>query len=243
MDHFEGKSAFEHIQDARLKTKAKLKENHTVESKSFLDALIRLMLETSIFLGMIEIFKLFTPLSPFIQISLIMSFILFRVFLSALDGWARLQRLHRVISEERYEIEHHEEQEKEELYVLYQGKGFEGKLLDDVISVLMADKNRLLSVMLDEELGLKIEAYDHPLLQALGALIGGGIVFLPASLLIYFFSYLHVLIFAILIVFLSAFIKGYTEKISRMKTTIWNVSSFLLLLSLIYFGLKTFLGS
>ena len=119
MDHFEGKSAFEHIQEARIKTKAKLKENHAVETKSFIDALIRLIGETSIFVGIVEIFKLHIPMTSFLQLALIFSFLFFRVILCALDGWSRLERLHRVIKEERYEIEHHEEQGLEMAAVLH----------------------------------------------------------------------------------------------------------------------------
>ena len=59
MDHFEGKSAFEHIQEARMKTKSKLKENHAVETKSFVDAFIRLILETAIFLVYLKYFLYF----------------------------------------------------------------------------------------------------------------------------------------------------------------------------------------
>ena len=77
-----------------------------------------------------------------------------------------------MIEEERWEIEHHRPQEKEELRALYAAKGFTGKLLDEAVSVLMADDNRLLQVMLTEELGLSLESFEHPLKQATGALIG-----------------------------------------------------------------------
>ena len=91
---------------------------------------------------------------------------------SAFLAWSRLQRLHRLIEEERWEIEHHRSQEREELAALYAAKGFSGKLLDEVIDVLMADDNRLLRVMLEEEMGLTLEIYEHPLRQALGAGVG-----------------------------------------------------------------------
>ncbi len=55
---------------------------------------------------------------------------------------------------------------------MYRAKGFEGKLLEEVLDVLMSDDNRLLKVMLEEELGLTLEAYEHPLRQSLGALFG-----------------------------------------------------------------------
>lgn len=242
MNHFEGKSALEHLQEARLKTKSKLKENHAVETKSFIDALVRLMSEVSIFIGIIQVFKLFTDFSQLIELALVISFLVFRVMLCALDGYARLQRLHRVISEERFEIEHHEAQERDELNVIYQGKGFEGKLLEDVVSVLMADRNRLLSVMLDEELGLKLEAYDHPLLQASGAMIGGLGVLIPMGLIIVFLPFQISIFCTAFFVFISALLKAYIEKISRLKTTVWHLANFSMLLGLIYFGLKSFLG-
>ena len=81
---------------------------------------------------------------------------------SSLLGWARLERLHRLIQQEQWEIEHHRAQEKEELTAMYHQKGLTGKLLEQVIEVLMADDNRLLRVMLEEELGLTLETYEHP---------------------------------------------------------------------------------
>ena len=78
----------------------------------------------------------------------------------------------RLLEEEKWEIEHNRNQEKVELKVLYRAKGFEGKLLDDVVDVLMADDKRALHIMLKEELGMTLEAYEHPLKQSLGALLG-----------------------------------------------------------------------
>ena len=81
---------------------------------------------------------------------------------------------------------------------------FSGKLLDEVIDVLMADDNRLLQVMLEEELGLSLETYEHPLKQAAGAFFG---VIGAATLLglgLFLFSHGGVFIFAALIIALSA---------------------------------------
>ncbi len=96
---------------------------------------------------------------------------------SAWLGWSRLERLHRILAQEKWEIEHNREQEREELGVLYAAKGFEGKLLEDVLDVLMADGDRLLKVMVEEELGLTLESQVHPLKQGLGA---GFECYLPA---------------------------------------------------------------
>src|SRR5262249_53556095 len=91
---------------------------------------------------------------------------------SAWLGWSRIERLHRVVEQEKWEIEHHRQQEREELKALYATKGFEGKLLEDVLDVLMADGDRLLRVMVEEELGLTLESHEHPLKQAVGAGLG-----------------------------------------------------------------------
>ena len=88
---------------------------------------------------------------------------------SAWLAWSRLERLHRVMEQERWEITHHRKQERDELRALYSQKGFEGKLLEEVCDVLMADNERLLHVMLEEEMGFTLESYEHPLKEALGA--------------------------------------------------------------------------
>src|SRR5262249_44443752 len=91
---------------------------------------------------------------------------------SAWLGWSRIERLHRIVAQEKWEIEHHRQQEREELGALYAAKGFEGKLLEDVLDVLMADNDRLLRVMVEEELGLSLHSQEHPLKQATGAFLG-----------------------------------------------------------------------
>lgn len=238
MNHFEGKSPIDHLKDARIKTKLKLKENHAVETKSYVDAFIRLMSETAMFFGILSVFDFFVPIKALILFLFLMAFVFFRSIYCALDATARLERLHRVIKEERYEIEHHEEQEKEELKAMYAQKGFQGKLLNDVVAVLMADQNRLLSVMLEEELGLKVESFDHPLLQGFGALLGG-VMALTFSMFAFIFMPLSYCVFVgAFLVALAAYFKAKIEKISRLKTTVWHLANFLLIVSLFYFSLK-----
>ena len=91
---------------------------------------------------------------------------------SAWLSWSRLARLHRVASEEQDEIIKNRPQEREELIALYSAKGFQGQLLDKVVDVLMADQDRLLRVMLQEEMGYRLEESMHPLIQGLWASLG-----------------------------------------------------------------------
>ena len=44
--------------------------------------------------------------------------------------------------------------------------------MDDVVDVLMADGDRPLRVMLEEEMGFRLEENEHPLIQGLGAGFG-----------------------------------------------------------------------
>lgn len=56
---------------------------------------------------------------------------------------------------EKWEIDHYPEGEKEEIRALYKSYGFEGKLLEDVVSKLTKDKKMWLEVMMNQELKLE----------------------------------------------------------------------------------------
>ena len=55
---------------------------------------------------------------------------------------------------EYWEIDNMPEVEREEIREIYQNKGFEGKLLEDVVNVICSDKDRWANVMMKEELEL-----------------------------------------------------------------------------------------
>ncbi len=175
-DHFEGKSATDHLKEARKKGALAASEVHGVEAPGFWGAACDAGKETGFLLLVLFLLLLQNPCTLqkcfATATALLLTWALWKAGRGAFLGWARLGRMHRLISEERFEIEHNREQERQELFELYRAKGFSGPLLDEVVAVLMADDNRLLEVMLTEELGLKIESMEHPLRQALGALLG-----------------------------------------------------------------------
>jgi VIT1/CCC1 family predicted Fe2+/Mn2+ transporter len=67
------------------------------------------------------------------------------------------------LERERSEIQHHFEHEREEVQVLYAAKGFKEPLLTQIVDTLCADDDRLLKVMMEEELGLFMHHVPHPL--------------------------------------------------------------------------------
>lgn len=227
-DHFKGKTVAAHLKEARLRGAKATAETHGTELPGLLSAAADS--GKDIGLAFLLIWAVMTALQP-LSFSLMFLFIgfgggwvIWKTGRSALLGWARLERLHRLIEEERWEIEHHRSQEKEELKEIYEAKGFSGKLLNEVVDVLMADDNRLLRVMLEEELGVPLEAYEHPLKQALGAFLGSisaaGILLLAY----YFWPYIGFPVVSLVLIATSSHLAALFEKRKNLHAVIWNLA-------------------
>lgn len=173
------------------------------------------------------------PFSLFIALGF--GLIIWKMGRSAILGWNRLERLHRVIEEERFEIEHHREQEKEELREMYAVKGFSGKQLDEIVDVLMSDDNRLLRVMLEEELGLSLEVYEHPLKQATGALLGTLLSSAICTLAQFFWPSFGIPLVSSILVMIAANMAAKYEKRDRIRSVIWNLALALFTGGAVYF--------
>lgn len=87
------------------------------------------------------------------------------------------------LERERHEIRTSFDQEREEVRALYAAKGFTEPLLSQIVDTLAVDEDRLLKVMMEEELGLSMHHVNHPLLVGvwnfLGAVIPGLFLVLP----------------------------------------------------------------
>ncbi|MCB1135966.1 MAG: VIT1/CCC1 transporter family protein, partial [Chlamydiia bacterium] len=118
---------------------------------------------------------------------------------------------------------------------LYQAKGFEGKLLEEVVDVLMADGDRLLRVMLEEELGLSLESHEHPVKQGLFAALGSFASLALALLGYLVWPPLGILMGCILAFGLSAAAPAWYSKNRIIPAVVWNLAAGSLATGLVYF--------
>jgi hypothetical protein len=245
--HFKDKEAIAHVAEKQAEGFIAAAEIHGTEIPGHIHAGADAARDTAMALALVWIILVQHGV-PFHQILLVLAtftggWMMWKAGRSAWLGWSRLERLHRVIEQEKYEIEHHRQQEREELAVLYAAKGFEGKLLQDVLDVLMADGDRLLRVMAEEELGLSLETQEHPLKQALFAAIGAIIagLFCVASLWIY--PEWGVLIGALLVTGISAAIAAHRAENNTVPAFVWNVALGVLTFGFVYFMLPYFFSA
>lgn len=242
--HFKGKDAIGHVAEARAQGIIAASEVHGTEIPGHISAAADASRETSILLCLLWAILLHTDL-PFFQIFQVLAvfalgWMIWKMTRSAWLGWFRLERLHRVLEQEKWEIEHHRQQERDELRVLYAAKGFEGKLLEDVLDVLMADNDRLLRVMVEEELGLSLESQVHPLKQGLGA--GVGVLMTSLVCLLFFWKLpdMGILLGGILMMSLAAALSAYHARNRMIPAVIWNVGLGILSFGFVYFLLEYF---
>ncbi len=246
MSHFENKDALTHILEKRAEGIVTVAEAaHGTEMPGHLSAAADAGKETALVLLLFGLFLKMVNI-PFETafISLVafgLGWFCWKTGRSGWLGWARLERLHRLIEQEKYEIEHHRPQEREELEALYAAKGFEGKLLSDVVDVLMADQDRLLKVMLEEEMGLTLQAYEHPLQQTLGAALGTFIALAVSAFLYFLLTTNGLIIAAALLLALGAALSAAYERNKVISAVVWNLSIGALAFGVAYFAFQIFL--
>ena len=226
--HFGGKSVLEHLKAARAKGKQATEAHHALEAPGHLIGGADAARETAFVVLIISIllnaFAIGAEKMAAILPMVMFGMLLWRSGRGALLGWNRLERVNKLIADEKYEIEHNREEEKEELTEMYRAKGFTPPLLEKVIDVLMADDNKLLGVMLEEELGVSLESYEHPLKQAVGTAIG---VFLSACVLtggLAINDKWGVIAAAYVVIFCASGMMGLIEKIRIINVLVWNIS-------------------
>jgi hypothetical protein len=244
--HFEGKDALEHILEKRTATPSGFSEPHGSQMPTSLAAGTDTAKQLAFFLMLLYVmfYELGTPYALSLKILAFFSLgtLVFYTARSAWVGWSRLERLHRLLQQEKYEIEHHRNQERDELKALYKMKGFDGPLLEEVVDVLMADDEKLLKVMLEEEMGLSLEVYDHPLRQSVGAAIGGAIAIGISFLAFWLLPDYGVIFSSLTIMALAGIISAYREGNRMIPSAVWNVGIGALGLGVVFFPLQYLIG-
>jgi vacuolar iron transporter family protein len=227
-DHFQGKTALRHLAEVRSQGVESSIEVHGAETPGPLFALLDAARQTSVALLLlfviiefyeIPISKIYPGLFAFIT-----GCIFWAGARSTLLSWCRLNRLHTIALEEKEEIDRNRPQEREELIALYGLKGFSGPLLDKVVDVLMADKDRLLKVMLQEEMGFKLEEHPHPLVQGSFASIGSSLSLLYILLFYLGFSVHFTIITSVCFISIVGALLAKFERNSMIPAMIWNAS-------------------
>lgn len=133
---------------------------------------------------------------------------------------------------EYWEVENLPEKEREEIREIFREKGFTGKLLEEVVETITADKDRWVDVMMKEELGL-IEETKSPfkigLITFISFLILG---FIP--LLVYVLDMMidikgDLLIWSTSFTFLSFALIGYLKGVVNSKNRFVSVATTVLM--------------
>ncbi len=240
--HFKGKDAIGHVAEAQAQGIISAAEIHGTELPGHVSAACDAARETAVILSLVWVILTQFPLDPFFMTSILGilagGLILWKGGRSAWLGWSRLERLHRVVAQEKWEIEHNRPQERDELKALYAAKGFEGKLLDDVVDVLMADGDRLLRVMVEEEMGLSLESHEHPLKQCMGAVLGslGATIACLIGLIVY--PFYGLLVGACLAIILGAAYAAQRADNKIIPAIVWNVALAVVAFGFVYFMAK-----
>lgn len=227
--HFKGKDALTHVMETHAKGTAT--EPHGIEIPGHLFAATDTARLLSLFLLLLTTLSLPARIIGLMGLGMLIGL----AGRSAWIGWARLERLHRNLEQEHYEIEHHRAQEREELRALYQQKGFQDPLLDQVVDVLMADDDRLLRIMLEEEMGFSLESYEHPLKQCVGALVGGFLTLLLLACVYYTFSFPYFLATSFLIIGFASGLSAFFEKNKLIPSIVWGLGIAGLSFGMVYF--------
>ncbi len=238
-DHFKGKDPLQHMVEVQTEGKLASYEIHGAETPGYLFAATDAMRETTLAILVISLILSYFEFVPEQMFIVLLSFglglVVWKIGRASWLSWSRLERLHRVMDEERREIEQNRDQEKEELKALYYAKGFRSKLLDEVVDVLMADGDRALRVMLEEEMGFRLEQNEHPIIQGIGA--GVGALLAAGFMLLGYFTETS-LVIALILFAISCYFTAKREHNKVIPAMVWNISIALFAYLVAYFTMQ-----
>ncbi len=243
-EHFSDQTPTRHILERFSKGAAFASERHALEPAGIAAGFVDSLRTTAVISALFSLAH-HSALHPVGILSFFLfslGMLLWQVGRSSWLGWSRLERLHRELLAEKSEIANARDQERQELEALYAMKGFAPPLLEQVVEVLMADDDRLLRVMLEEELGMSLAIHEHPLKQGLGAgcgaLIASGL-FLFALVCMGLWGAFGMSAFLVVV---SSSLGAHLEKNRPLEAVIWNLNLLLAIAAIAYFAGKWILG-
>lgn len=134
--------------------------------------------------------------------------------------------------QEEWEIDHLEEQEKQEIRDIYEKKGFKDELLEEIVRMITSRRKVWVDTMMREELGL-IEDEKKPVETAFSTFIGFNIVgiipLIPFMVLILLGktpnseAFYYSLMFTGIAFFIVGFVKGKIVKKSAIKSGLFTL--------------------
>jgi vacuolar iron transporter family protein len=226
--HFEGNSPLEHLKSARLKGVKACAEHPGLDIPEYLVAMFDAIRDLCLINYLLYLILMHSVLLPITihQTLLFFSigFIIFKIGRETHKAYSKLERLEHLMNQERHEIKYNQEEERRELTEMYEAKGFTGKLLEQVIDTLMADDNKLLNVMLEEEMGLKLYSIDHPLKTTLSTLLGSCVGATALILSAFYFGFTGIILCTYIIVAISSAFVAHLHNNSLLQATVWNLA-------------------
>jgi hypothetical protein len=222
-DHFHGKEAMQHIVEVQAEGKWVDSEIHGAETPGMLFAGCDAARQVALFLLLVLCVLNYFEFSPDQRIMMLIAtgvgLTVWKAGRASWLAWSRLERLHRVMDEERTEIETNREQER-----------------------LMADGDRLLRVMLEEEMGFRLQQNEHPLMQGVGAAFGSVLAVFVASLSLLFTSQLFAPLSGAIFIAIASFVTAKSQKNNVISAMSWNVAIACVSYLTTFFCMKSIVG-
>ena len=143
---------------------------------------------------------------------------------------------------EYWEIEHDPESERQEVREIYQSKGFEGELLEEVVETITSDKDRWVDIMMKEEL-LMAEETKSPFMMGLVTYISFiliGLIPLAVYVINYFIPvsgnlFTWTSIFTTIAFILIGWLKSHVTETSTLKSVLETLTLGIIAATLAYF--------
>jgi len=147
------------------------------------------------------------------------------------------------LERERYEIEKFPQGEREEIKALYENYGFKGKVLNEIIERITADKNTWLRVMMEQELKLgkvdRKEAMPTAIIVGFSALVGSFIPLLP----FFFLTIKTAMVLSLVLSSLTLFFVGFYKAKMTLGRQFFKQALEMMLIGMLSAGVGYLVGS